>query len=89
MNWSDGIKPEEGHVEGSSDRMTAELTAVGLQEPLCSGEAGNRYLVGLWSGYTLCCFKGAEHPNLAWAKELCLPFYIMIIARCDAYLAGK
>lgn len=65
---------EEGHVKVSSVRMTS-LTTVYLRQLLCRGQAGRPTC--FWSGYPLCCFKGASNRG---APDSCLPFYITIKA---------
>lgn len=65
---------EEGHVKVSSVRMTS-LTTVYLRQLLCLGQAGRPTC--FWSGYPLCCFKGASNWG---APDPCLPFYMTIKA---------
>lgn len=74
MNWSDGINWEEGHVKVSSVRWLHQPLFIRGSSFALAGLA-SWVLIGLWSGYTLCCFKGAEILNLEWAADLCLPFY--------------
>lgn len=76
-------KPGWGSCKSVLGAMTSVLTAVAPRQPLALAGPTGRFLTGLWSGYTLCCFKGAGNPNLEWAQDLWVPFYITITARRD------